>query len=361
MSEQPQHSALTGEDPGCQFPTGPGEVCNRAVTRSGAPGRPASYCDQDGHTRARAFAARRRIQQEPGDQPGGSGMTERPVTDGRTSVGALLARFEDTAQAQQRAVAEHAAQLEQILAAVTEVVSTVVDPDAAAFEAEQAHREASVLIAQTQTAQAAAERAATQARIQEQRERELRAQADEAAETALAEVATIQTRTAEQIARLTADTEATVTEYQRRAEATVAAERAARQELERVQTEAEAVLSDMRGELTEAINARTSAEADQAATARRASEDHATIDRLRTELDTLRAQHHDEITTLRREAADERAALRREATEQLTAVLTRLDQATSDAPTQASPRRRAPAKGKTTVTDTPKSPDRGGV
>jgi len=185
MSEEPQTSeSVTVQDAGCQFPTGPGgQVCGRAVVRSGAPSRPSSYCDRDGHTRAKAFAARRRFElaaaREPGEQPGTDAedtATERPVTDGRASFGVLLARFEDTVGQTQRAAAEQATQLEQ---------------------------------------------------------------------TALAELANVQAR------------------------------------------------------------------ADQAATQRRAAEDHC------TELDTARAAHHAQITTLRRDATD-----------QLTAVLARLERPT---------------------------------
>jgi len=49
-----------------------------------------------------------------------------------------------------------------------------------------------------------------------------------------------------------------------------------------------------------------SAEADQAATQRRAMEDQATILQLGTELDTARTEHQQQITTLRQEAAEER-------------------------------------------------------
>lgn len=348
MSEQSQSSAsLTGEDAGCQFPTGPGgQVCGRSVVRSGAPGRPSSYCDLDGHARAKAFAARRRFElaaarSEPGEHPGPVNADvaagERPVTDGRASFGVLLARFEDTAAQAQRTAAEQQAQLAQILAAAIDVVRTVSDPDAAAFEAEQAHREASVRVAEAQTAQAAAER---DARRQAQREAELRAQADTAAEAALAQTQTLRAQTADQLARLSAETQATVAEHQQRAETAATSEQAARQELERVRAESEQQVRTMRGELADATSAATRAQAEKAAAERAAELDRATVAQLRAQLDTERADHHREITEARREAHDERAALIRAHAEQLTAVLATLGQATghtTDSPPTQTP------------------------
>lgn len=345
MSEQSQSSAsLTGEDAGCQFPTGPGgQVCGRSVVRSGAPGRPSSYCDLDGHTRAKAFAARRRFElaaarSEPGEHPGpvdaDVAAGERPVTDGRASFGVLLARFEDAAAQAQRTAAEQQAQLAQILAAATDVVRTVSDPDAAAFEAEQAHREASVRVAEAQTAQAAAERDARDACRQAQREAELRAQADTAAEAALAQTQTLRAQTADQLARLSAETQATVAEHQQRAETAATSEQAARQELEGVRAEAEQQVRTMRGELADATSAATRAQAEKAAADRAAELDRATVAQLRAQLDTERADHHREITEARREAHDERAALTRAHAEQLTAVLATLGHTTDTPPTQ---------------------------
>jgi hypothetical protein len=58
------------------------------VVRSGKPGRPSAYCDLLGHTRAKAWAARRAY--DSGDEhgqtvavPAGESVVDRPVSYGR--------------------------------------------------------------------------------------------------------------------------------------------------------------------------------------------------------------------------------------------------------------------------------------
>ena len=67
---------------GCQFPTGPpGLACGRPIERTGGPGAPSRYCDLPGHNRAKAFAARRAFQlAATGVGPAGvSGVGEQDV------------------------------------------------------------------------------------------------------------------------------------------------------------------------------------------------------------------------------------------------------------------------------------------
>ncbi|HZD15012.1 MAG TPA: hypothetical protein VE196_07770, partial [Pseudonocardiaceae bacterium] len=139
MSDEQRGSG--GVDEACQFPTGPGgATCGRPIERSGAPGRPSRYCELPEHTRATAFAARRALERGGADvgtvatAVGEVVAPERPVSDGRASFGALLARFEETAGHAQRAAAEQQAQLAAILERATAVVRTVADPDAAGYE-----------------------------------------------------------------------------------------------------------------------------------------------------------------------------------------------------------------------------------
>ncbi|WP_331530337.1 hypothetical protein [Pseudonocardia sp.] len=56
------------------------------------------------------------------------GVPERPVSDGRVSFGALLAQF-----------AERQAQMSEIFQRATAVVSTVVDPEAAATKSSRSN------------------------------------------------------------------------------------------------------------------------------------------------------------------------------------------------------------------------------
>jgi colicin import membrane protein len=179
------------------FPTGPdGQVCGRPIVADGKPaGRRSSYCDNPDHTRGKAFAVRRKYELAAARGHTSSqhevtqvehAVPEHPVTDGRTSLAALLARFEDSGT-----------QLATILNRVIEVVSTVSDPDAASYEVEQIQRQAAIQIAQAQRAQAAAQHDASNARKQAAHEAEQRAQADEAAEHAFRQVHQMQSELAE--------------------------------------------------------------------------------------------------------------------------------------------------------------------
>ena len=394
MSEQPQSTAadlLTGEDAECQFPTGPRDVCGRPVMRSGAPGRPGKYCDLPGHTRAKAFAARREFDRGAAGRERAAGelVADRPVSYGRASFEALLARFEQLA-------AEHREQLGLIVAEAEDLISTVGDADAATYEVAEAHRAAEIRIAQAQTAQAAAERAAGAARRDAAAALEEKAQADDAAEEALTELATVRDRTAEQLAEAQAATEqaqadqraaaaeleevraaaaTAVTEAHAAAEAhqretiaerdRVLAQRdaemrqqidqaqadahaqvtALRREVDAVKADAEQQVRTMRGELADATSAATRAQTEQAAAERAAELDRATVAQLRTQLDTERADHHRQLTEARREAHDERAALTRAHAEQLTAVLTTLGQAGSGHTTDTTPPPSTPTPG----------------
>ncbi|MGH3530292.1 MAG: hypothetical protein ACRDQ6_23805, partial [Pseudonocardiaceae bacterium] len=276
MSEQKNAESVTGDDAaGCQFPAGPdGQVCGEAIGRSGAPGRPSRYCENPEHTRAKAFAARRSIERAvAGGFAAEQAMQrdvvvpERPVTDGRSSFGALLSRFEEAVQHARQGAAEQQAQLAAILERATEVVRTVSDPDAAGYEVEQIQREASVKVAEAQTAQAAAERDARDARKNLEREAELRAQADEAAEEALQELDTVRTETIEELDRVRAETAEAITAAQDAAEAhrretiverdRVLAEREAdmRRQIEQAKTEAAEQIADARAEAQEQAQA----------------------------------------------------------------------------------------------------------
>ncbi len=275
---------------------------------------------------------------------------DRPVSSGRASFEALLARFE-------RVSVEHREQLGVIVAQAGDLVATVGDADAAAYEVAEAHRAAEIRIAQAHTAQDSAEKAAIAARRDTATAIEAQAQADAAAEDALAQLDAVRAQSAEQLAQYQATTEAALAErWAARAEleevrataatavtdAQDAAERqvretigerdralaereadaqerltAMRNEIDAAQAHAEQQVRTLRGDLADATSAATRAHAEHAAAERAAAEDRATLTRLRSELDDARRQHHEELTTLRHEARTDRELLRADHAEQL--------------------------------------------
>jgi chromosome segregation ATPase len=309
------------------------------------------YCDLPGHTRAKAFAARREFER---GSPGGFGrpvdqlvVADRPVSYGRASFEALLSRFEQVAD-------EHRDQLGVIMAEAEALVRTVADVDAAAFEVEEAHRAAEIRIGQAQTAQAAAERAAGAARREAAAALEEKAQADAVTEqaqdgqrAAAAELEEVRAAAAVAIAqaqegaeahqretiaerdRVLAEREADMRQHIDQTQADARAQvTAIRNEVDAAKAQAEQLVRTMRGELADAASAVTRAQAEQAAAERAAEMDRAAVAQLRAQLDTERSDHHRQLTEARREAHDERAALTRAHAEQLTAVLATFGQAT---------------------------------
>jgi len=144
-------AAFAADDEGCQFPLGPQQLCGRPVVRSGKPGRPSAYCDLPGHTRAKAWAARRAY--DSGDEhgqtvavPAGESVVDRPVSYGRMSFEALLAQFQQVA-------AGHGEQMAALVDQASQLARTVADPDAAAYEVEEAHRSAEKRVAEADAAQ----------------------------------------------------------------------------------------------------------------------------------------------------------------------------------------------------------------
>jgi colicin import membrane protein len=343
-------AVAASDEEGCQFPLGPSQLCGRPVVRSGKPGRPSAYCDDPGHTRAKAFAARRVYEPAGSGQasagPAGESVADRPVSYGRMSFEALLAQFQQVAQG-------HCEQMAALVDQASQLARTVADPDATAYEVEEAHRAAEKRVAEADAAQAHAEREARDARRAREHAIEERAQADEAAQEALIE--------AERI-RAEADTE--VTEARGLAESAVAAEATAREENENIRLDAEkrvdaaerdateriqtaldeqartlaeerqraeeqaehlrretaATVAAAHGEAAAARTAQTRAEAGQQTAEHTSAEAQATVEQLRTELAELRQQHRTELDTLRAESRAERDQLRTEHRDQLADV-----------------------------------------
>lgn len=258
---------------GCMFPTGPnGQVCARPVATNGKSvgGRPPLYCDDPDHTRSKAFAARRRygLAAARGQGSNRQGVVQVEVAVSEHPVTEGRVSF----GALLTRFEQSSAQLATILNRATEVVRTVSDPDAAGYEVEQIQREAAIQIAQAQTLQAAAEHDVRNARQQAASEAEQRAQANEAAEQALRDV------------------------------------------------------EQMRGELADARNAKTRAEAEKESAQQAADHDRATVQALRQQLEQERHDHRHDLDTVRHEAHDERTALTKHYTDQIAAMLATLKQ-----------------------------------
>jgi hypothetical protein len=283
----------------CQFPTGSDTVCGRPVARTGAAGRPGRHCNRPEHTRAKEFAARRVLERAGAlGGPGGELLDEqalaaRPVSDGRVSLGVLLARFAEEAAEQRDADAERAAQMTALLDRAEQIAATATDPDAAGYEVDQARREAGALVSAPEGAQAAPERVAQEQTRLAEREAELRAQADDAAEEALTEADIARadtaaardelTQTREQAAAEVEQARAAAEETRRTVDAgrdqavTAAAERA-RQEVEQARADAAARVATAE---TAADQARRDAAAQVQAERQRAVEAGATRTRAR--------------------------------------------------------------------------------
>ena len=333
---------------GCQFPTGPDQLCERPVVRSGKPGRPSAYCDDPGHTRAKAFAARRAYEQTGSAQTGGAGpvgesVDERPVSYGRLSFEALLAQFQQVATG-------HGAQMATLVDQASELARTVADPDAAAYEVEQAHRAAEQRIAEVEAAQAHAERDVREARRAREHAIEERAQADAAAAAALTEAERIradadtQVAEARDLAEAATNAEATAREEagtarvdaQRRVEAaeaaaaqriqaaldeqarTLATERhRAEEQADHLRKETAATVAAAQADAEASRTARTRAESAQQTAETANTEAQATVQQLRTELADLREQHRTELDALRADNRTDRDQLRAEHRDQL--------------------------------------------
>src|SRR5680860_1047951 len=152
MSDQLQQTEpRTCRFPGCERP---------AVSADAGTGRPPEYCDDDGHNRAAAWRARRRLTAEP----------TRNVEDEKRPVDAARQRAGEL-RGQVAGMVEH---LGQQLTALVEELRTVADPDAAEAQIESVTTDAAEQVA------AAAARASRAEQGQRRAEAE-RAEADAAA------------------------------------------------------------------------------------------------------------------------------------------------------------------------------------
>ena len=141
MSDQLQQT----EQRACRFPG-----CERpAVSADAGTGRPPEYCDDEGHNRAAAWRARRRLTAEPTRSLEDE---KRPVDAARQRAGEL--------RGQVAGMVEH---LGQQLTALVEELRTVGDPDAAEAQIESVTTEAAERVAAATARVSRAEQAQRQA------------------------------------------------------------------------------------------------------------------------------------------------------------------------------------------------------
>jgi len=317
----------------CKFPG-----CRRPVEQAtGAPGRPAEYCDDVEHTAVRAWRARRAGAGAPAGEPDDMG---RPVAMATARAGMLRDDLVKTAE-----------QLSEQLARALEEMRTLTDPDAAAAQVETVAAEAAQQVAAADVARNRAEATAREAKSElaeandaaQELEDQLRQanaareEADRRRQEAVDELATanatvqtltgdlaartgerdqLQTREADLTRELASTREQLLAESRRADEVTTRAEReraAAEKSLGQLETrladstgragELDRQLTGTRNELDTAHAAQARLEAQLAAATQRGDEANARTDRA----DTARADAE------RERAAAEKAATRLEA------------------------------------------------
>lgn len=144
MSDQLQQTEpRTCRFPGCERP---------AVSADAGTGRPPEYCDTEGHNRAAAWRARRRLAAEPARNVEDE---KRPVDAARQRAGEL--------RGQVAGMVEH---LGQQLTALVEELRTVADPDAAEAQIESVTTEAAERVAAATARASRAEQAQRKAELE---------------------------------------------------------------------------------------------------------------------------------------------------------------------------------------------------
>jgi len=141
-------------------------------------GRPPEYCDDEGHNRAAAWRARRRLEGEPGRSVA---EEMRPVDAARQRAGEL--------RGQVAGMVEH---LGQQLNALVEELRTVADPDAAEAQIESVTSDAAEQVAAALARASRAEQAGRQAEADRAEADAAATEASELAEQQQAALAVIQ-------------------------------------------------------------------------------------------------------------------------------------------------------------------------
>ena len=213
MSDQLQQT----EPRTCRYPG-----CERlAVSADAGTGRPPEYCDDEGHNRAAAWRARRRLAAEPARSVEDE---KRPVDAARQRAGEL--------RGQVAGMVEH---LGQQLTALVEELRTVADPDAAEAQIESVTTEAAERVAAATARASRAEQAQRQSEVERVEADAAAMEASELAEQRQAALAATQQELGEREQALGMVT-AELTTVQREAEA------------QKVQVQAE--LAQLREQLT---------------------------------------------------------------------------------------------------------------
>lgn len=287
MSDLVQVEQRVCRFPGCERP---------AVAAEAGTGRPPEYCDDEGHNRAAAWRARRRLSAEPA----------RGLDDEKRPVDAARQRASEI-RGQVAGMVEH---LGAQLNALVEELRTVADPDAAEAQIESVTTEAAEQVA---SASARATRAEQAQRKAEAERVEADAAAVEASELAEQQQAVL-TETAEQLAVQTLALEQVTLELAETRSAGEARDLAAQAELVELREQ----LAGAQVRLTETEQARVdaSARAEAAVMARAEADERARGAVVRAEEEAGRAKRAEADLVVAREQLDqlrtERESLREE-------------------------------------------------
>jgi colicin import membrane protein len=291
MSDLIQVEQRTCRFPGCERP---------AVAAEAGTGRPPEYCDDEGHNRAAAWRARRRLTAEPA----------RSAQDEKRPVDAARQRASEI-RGQVAGMVEH---LGAQLNALVEELRTVADPDAAEAQIESVTSEAAEQVA---TASVRATRAEQAQRKVESERVEADAAAVEASElaeqqqvilSALGEQLAVQDQALEQATVELAETRSTGE----------ARDRAVQAELSDLREH----LATTHARLTETEQARAEASvrADAAVTARAEADERARGAGARAEVEADRAKRAEADLAMVREQLDQLRTERETLREQISAL-----------------------------------------
>lgn len=281
----------------CRFPG-----CERpAVAAEAGTGRPPEYCDDEGHNRAAAWRARRRLSAAPA----------RSVEDEKRPVDAARQRASEI-RGQVAGMVEH---LGVQLNALVEELRTVADPDAAEAQIESVTSEAAEQVASASARASRAEKAQRQAEAERVEADAAAVEASELAEqqqttlTELGERLDLQGQALDQVTVKLAETQAAGETRDRQAQAELAErrEQLASTQVRLTETEQARADATLRAEASAAARAEADERArgavaradEEADRAKRAEADLAQVreqlDQLRTEGEGLR----EEISALR--------------------------------------------------------------
>ena len=312
----------------CRFPG-----CERpAVASEAGAGRPPEYCEEQGHNRAAAWRARRRLDENLTGRSDDD--LDRPVDAARLRASAIRGQVTGMVEL-----------LGQQLQTLVEELRTIADPDAAEAQIDAVTTEAAEQVAAAAARASRAEQAQRRAEEQQLEADAAAAEASELAETLQASLEGAR----EQLADLGQSRDELVSELSDVRTAAETAERNAQADLARLREEIAAARAQTKD--AERDRDRATSRAEAATTARAEAEERARIAVSRAETETTRAQHAEAETVTVREQLELVRAELDEARSRTTELLTRVAGVTSERDSARADVEREKAHGDQRVND----------